>query len=508
MSGKPPKIKPSLGKNNDSSAGGGHRQLRTSPPHQSNVPHQVAQSPLLMSATEAVAQSVSVTPMTSYMGVAMAASAPAFRDYWVRAWNNLGEADALGIRLCKQRQYVAVADDYFVQVVKDAENGLYRATVLRELNASGPLMKLDAEGKFWRPADNDDLPGQVAVERARELSGEGEFQQGAISTIDERLAELYPTMTEEARSTMLSERFSGDPLLAVAGLEKEFSTLVEDLGAWVAEVPPLHPVTGLSLTKTEIESQRAHREFFALELQANWSRKATTVNPYTPSTLDYDLDMLGSLPRLSADFSHVRELSLSSTSPLSGSAFLEAFPGVRYLILSGFALKTFPVEIFQMRELATLTLDNCDIRLSEATVEGLAHIENLTLLDLSDNPLGLAPDISFMRRLDSLYLSNTGLTEVPVGLFDIESLAYADLGSNGIKNLPLELFDVPDVWEVNYNFRNNPLDEDTLQRVTDYMNAAGLDRKVLIQVDGDVWVPQQNIVFDGVDSGLESSDEG
>jgi hypothetical protein len=440
--------------------------------------------------------------------IAIAVSAPSFSDYWRPALKNLGKSDARGFRIYKQRQYVAVADEYCVQVVLDTESGQFRATVAGELNASGPLLKPDAEGKFWRPVDRDDSVTQLALERSGLLSEDGSVQPEALGTIDERLARLYPTMTEEARVAMRRERLIGDSALAVTRLEVEYFTLVKELGAWTAEVPSHHPITGLALTDDEVAAQRTSRQLFAEELQANWSRRATTANPYTSSLLEFKLEIFGGMPTLSADFYHVTEMNLSSSFALSGSDFLGLFLGVQHLTLTGFALKTFPVEIFQMRELATLTLDNCDIRLSEATVEGLAHIENLTLLDLSDNPLGLAPDISFMRRLDSLYLSNTGLTEVPAGLFDIESLAYADLGRNGIRNLPLELSDVPDVWEVNYNFRNNPLDEDTLQRVTDYMDAAGLDKKVLIQVDGDVWVPQQNIVFDGVDSGLESSDEG
>ncbi|CAI8731381.1 Leucine-rich repeat domain-containing protein [Pseudomonas sp. IT-232MI5] len=509
MAGKPPKIKPALSRTDDFSAGGSQGLPRSSQHTPSSLAHLDAPFPLRRSDIGAAAQSVSVSPMAAYVSeVEMAVSASSFRDYWIQDWKNLGDADASGIRLYKQRLFVAVADDYFVQVVQDAESGQFRATVASELNASGPLMKPGAEGKFWRPADSDGLPGQLAQEHSGAWSGDGNFQVEPLRTIDERLAVLYPTLTEEARADLHRERLSADTGQALARLEVEHLTLVKDLGAWAVEVPSLHPVTGQALTITEIERLRSHRALFAQELQANWSRQLTTANPYTPEKLDYVLDMTGTLPRLSADFSHVRELSLSGTYVLSGSAFLAAFPGVQHLTLTGLALKAFPVEIFQMRELTTLTLDNCDIRLSEATVEGLAHIEGLTLLDLSNNPLGLPPDVSYMRRLDSLYLSKTGLTEVPVGIFDIESLAYVDFRHNGFTSLPRELFDVPDVREVNYDFRNNPLDDDTLQRITAYFDGAGLDRRILIQVDGDVWVPQQNIVSDGVDSGLESADEG
>jgi hypothetical protein len=426
--------------------------------------------------------------------VEIAGATRSFADYWVTARKSFAEPDAQGVRVFKARQYVPVSDGQFVQVVRDAESNLFRATVARELNASGPLMEPDVEGRFWRP-----------VARLGHLQEKDNAPPGPSRAIDERLVALYPGMTEKARAALRRERLSGDPLRALARLETEYRTLVKDLDAWAEQVPSLHPVTGLPLTSTEVVAQRTIRERFAQELRSNWSRQTTHANPYTPTTLNYDLDVLGSLPRLSADFSHVRELGLSSAYALEGSDFLASFPGVRYLTLSGFALKSFPVEVYQMRELVTLTLDKCEIRLTEATVEGLAHIEALTLLDLSNNPLGLPPDIRYMRHLDSLYLSNTELGEVPAGLFEIESLAFADLSDNEITSLPDELFEVPDVQQINYNFRNNPLDEAALQRVSAYIQGAGLDRKVMIQVDGEVQMEPQILVSESEDSGMESS---
>ncbi|WP_434708566.1 leucine-rich repeat domain-containing protein [Pseudomonas sp. R1-1] len=498
MSGRTPKVKPGLGKKSDFNTDGldGLAQTsRNTPPiaHQSDLLF----PPLRLEAGAAAPLAGANQGVTISMidEIVKAASAHSFADYWVPAQKRFGQADARGIRMYKQRQYVAVAEDYFVQVVRDAESGEFRATVASERNASGPQMQPDESGKYWRP-----------VERATWLSEDGGVQSGGLATIDERLAKLYPTMTDDARRAMRRDRLVDG--LALTRLEAEYSTLVKELSVWAREVPSHHEETGMALSDDEVLVQRGKRQRFAEELHASWSRQASNASPDASPPLEYKLDILGHMPKLSAVFSHVSEVNFSSAFPLSGSEFLASFPGVRYLTLTGFAMKSLPVEIFQMRDLVTLTLDNCQIRLSEATVEGLAHIETLTLLDLSENPLGLTPDVSFMQRLDSLYLSNAGLTETPIGLFDIESLAYADLRRNVITNLPQELFDVPDVREVNYNFRNNPLDDESLQRVTAYRDGAGLDRKVLIQVDGDEWVPQQNAVLDGVDSGLESSDEG
>lgn len=309
-------------------------------------------------------------------------------------------------------------------------------------------------------------------------------------------------------ATLRSERLIGEPVLAVTRLENEYVTLVNELEMWSNDVPSRHPTTGSMLTGDELSVQRQSRKLFAQELQANWSRRLTTANRYTPTTLQYDLEILGELPVLSADFSHVDELTLSSIAGLGGYSFLASFPGVRYLTLSGFALKTLPVEIYQMRELVTLTLDGCGITLTEAAVEGLAHMEGLTLLHLDNNPLGLTPDVRYMRVLDSLYLKNTGLIDVPVGLFDLEQLAFANLRSNQITTLPDELFEVSDGRDVNYNLRDNPLSEASKSRIENYFEHSSLDKKIMIQFDGalDEEIVWQE-VSDSDDSGVDEGDQ-
>lgn len=354
-------------------------------------------------------------------------------------------------------------------------------------------------------------PMGLAVGRSGYLLGGGDFVPEPARSVEQRLQALYPTLSEEAMATLRSERLIGDPMLAVARLENEYVTLVNELEMWSNDVPSHHPTTGSMLTDDEHSIQQQGRKLFAQELQANWSRKLTTTNRQTPTTLDYDLEIVGELPALSADFSHVDELSLSSNAGLAGHSFLASFPGVRYLTLSGFALESFPMEIYQMRELVTLTLDDCTIRLTESAVEGVAHMEGLTLLHLNNNPLGLTPDVRYMKKLDSLYLQNTGLIDVPVGLFDLEQLAFADLRSNQITTLPDELFEISDERDVNYNLLGNPLSEATRSRIESYFERSSLDKKILIQFDGALdeevdWQETSDSDDSGVDEDGENSD--
>ena len=214
---------------------------------------------------------------------------------------------------------------------------------------------------------------------------------------------------------------------------------------------------------------------------------------------------MGSLPQLSADFGHITEFVLINSSVyLRADNFLKNFPKLKFLTMRGIRLDAFPVETFRMRELIVLNLDNCGLRLTEATVEGLAHLDGLEELDLRNNPLGFTPHVGYMKGLEELRLSRTGLQEVPEGLFDLEKLRYADLSDNQIVGLPDELFELDDVRDVAYNFRDNPLSESSRRNIAVYDENSSLDRKLLIQFDDEADLSSGS----ELDSETETEDSG
>ena len=137
-------------------------------------------------------------------------------------------------------------------------------------------------------------------------------------------------------------------------------------------------------------------------------------------------------------------------------------------------------------------------------------MEGLEELDLRNNPLALAPYVGHMKNLEALRLSHTGLKEVPGGLFDLEKLRYADLSGNQVVVLPDELFEVDDVRKVVYNFRDNPLSEESRRNISAYDENSSLDRNLMIQFDdgddlsGD---SESDSDVESEDSGLSSSGE-
>ena len=62
----------------------------------------------------------------------------------------------------------------------------------------------------------------------------------------------------------------------------------------------------------------------------------------------------------------------------------------------------------------------------------LAGMDRLDYLSLRNNPLGLSPDLSHMTEISSLNLSETGISEIPRGLFSINTWTDVDLSHNAI----------------------------------------------------------------------------
>jgi Leucine-rich repeat (LRR) protein len=154
--------------------------------------------------------------------------------------------------------------------------------------------------------------------------------------------------------------------------------------------------------------------------------------------LSLDTHITGDLPALSADFSHVTMVYLNSESglPMDVSRFLEGFPKLKTLSIRDFHLGDIPEAIFRMGELTSLNLPDCHITLTAQSVLNLSEMTQLDFLDLSNNPLELAPDVTQLTELATLQLDNCQLTELPAGLLQLKRLDTADLSGNQITGYP------------------------------------------------------------------------
>ena len=89
-------------------------------------------------------------------------------------------------------------------------------------------------------------------------------------------------------------------------------------------------------------------------------------------------------------------------------------------------------------------------------------------MDLSNNPLGLAPDVSQMSELATLQLDDSELTELPAGLLQLSSLETADLSSNAITRIPSDILELPMEIAESIDLRGNPFSEASLNILIEY----------------------------------------
>ncbi|MND67951.1 Internalin-A precursor [compost metagenome] len=90
----------------------------------------------------------------------------------------------------------------------------------------------------------------------------------------------------------------------------------------------------------------------------------------------------------------------------------------------------------RLTNLQELFLSGNRIILAAADVSDLASLVHLRSLYLSGNPLALAPDLSRLQALESLDLSNTGITAWPQGLERLEHIRTALLDGLQIATVP------------------------------------------------------------------------
>ena len=108
------------------------------------------------------------------------------------------------------------------------------------------------------------------------------------------------------------------------------------------------------------------------------------------------------------------------------------------------------------------------------TADGQSVLESLSeleLLDLRNNPLGVAPNVETMPLLNDLRLSNTGISSLPEGLADHPNLRDVRLDGNGIVDLPDSFFEVvPDLAD-GINLAGNPLSATSRNRIKGHYHA-------------------------------------
>ena len=250
----------------------------------------------------------------------------------------------------------------------------------------------------------------------------------------------------------------------------QFQTLQGQLSAW--EQAQLYPY---GVNPVGIAAP-GHRGLARARIESAWRRESDlSVMEDSGDIVGFELDLsgldIGDLPAISGDFSHVGALQMEGMNLLSGSnEFLASFTHLRLLDMSNNRIEHLPPAIADMSLLMSLELMDNRITLTADTAQQLANLSNLRALSLSNNPLGISPDVSQMSDLHSLDLSNTGISQWPNGLWALPNVEWANLRDNLMTTIPDAVFEPQ--WTTGANrsttISGNPIDEPTRDRLVTY----------------------------------------
>ncbi len=353
---------------------------------------------------------------------------------------------------------------------------LLRETLRQHAAPRETLGQLLAQAPLRKPAYDPDrmrLPGGMHGYRASQPSA----GSSAPMSLEDRIHDLFPRLTPQAVTDTLAamQHQPGSPLRTLQYLKREFMRLEADLASWFFNSPQTYLDTALPLASEVIRTEQHTRWIWTQELIGAW-RHETMADPTILSgrILRLTRPVYGELPQLSGRFEHITRLELSSYPTTRGTEqFLHHFPQVRRLTISDIALRTLPTEVTARHALIELTLRNCAIRLTTESRAALAALSNLKTLDLANNPLGLAPDLTNVPGLQTLNLSQTGLSQLPAGLALLTRPLSINLSYNQIHALPEALFSLPIDAASTYDLSGNPLSRATLERIKTYCQTAG-----------------------------------
>lgn len=325
----------------------------------------------------------------------------------------------------------------------------------------GPLLKAWIMEKSAAPADRRSVLAEPPISPVIPFATETLVRGGGLSkapaTPEERVRELYPSMSEqEADAFVEALRSKGDPDLAITRLKDELDALRKILHDW------RESFTAPDADHDSPDAWRALHDFnrnggqaIAEQLLECFSRESEafdkrSVHPEGGYTLDLSSEFgqlkldrwwgkLMELPGIQKYLDQINVLTLDRAHFSGGkSGLLKDLPNLRHLSARKCDLSELPAAIGNLRQLETLRLSDNHIPLNAQANEQLRNLTRLQTLRLDNNPLQRPPDVTRMPRLRVLSLSKTGLSEWPTGLF-----YDADGPKNRRRGFYLDLSDCP-----------------------------------------------------------------
>jgi hypothetical protein len=278
-----------------------------------------------------------------------------------------------------------------------------------------------------------------------------------------RYQRLYPSANDDMFNTSLARwrRQARSAEIELTRLEERLRQLRSDLASWADGAP---------------HRRRAINPIISAWRRDSYNRLSEDLRVHTLNlaALELDSDDLASLV-LPDDFHHIEELELSGNHQLDTlhPAFIGRFAHLRRLHLRDCRFAQIPDLPVPLR-LTALDLQNNRITWDAAAQVRLNRSPNLIYLDLADNPLLDAPDLGDMLELQFVQLANASLTHLPEGLFALEQLEVLDLSDNQLLALPPDLA-LPEQVGRAMQLESDWLSAPTHQQIDDYYQRYGID---------------------------------
>jgi len=266
-------------------------------------------------------------------------------------------------------------------------------------------------------------------------SGRG---QGVNPSLLTRVQDLYPGLSnQQANGFILRQLRTGKTDAQIYDLLQarmcEWDELQTTLDEWVGE-PAANPF---------LQYMQGGKTSVARNIKQCW--RNSPLAEELPHSNSLELVCDDPLPSLTADFSHVRELSVRGRciTDANADALLANFPGLKRLRINATSSEftKVPKALRGMSELTALELYSSASVAADLTSE----LSSLTLLEeLSIYSSGFAPmnlDVSQMRNLRTLEVVAPSLNQWPAGVLELPRLERLNLKGTSISRLPDGIFE-------------------------------------------------------------------
>lgn len=313
------------------------------------------------------------------------------------------------------------------------------------------------------------------------LSGRGSATDRFLADHEsrKRYERIYPLSENSGRELQRMRRLGLDINQELGRLEGEARTLQKELRTWLNQRPDfeVHDVAA-----------QYHKDEMATVLIKAWRKETPALTDQAGNVLGYTLVLenwrVPTLPVLTADFSHIRQLKMVGMRVGAGmglgvdaniNQFLLNFRSLTSLDIHSCRFDDFPEAIGRMGNLLELSLADSGMRLDRAAQQRLAGLVHMQHLNLSGCGIEGRLDVSSLSELQSLDMSSTQAVIWPRGVMQLAHLIRLDLSANHIISVPEEVLLGSEVINRGTSLRENELAPSAIRQLRDYQARTGIN---------------------------------